>query len=513
MLSFYSPHITSFIAGISLLFFSVTTAASDASQSQRYAPKSFTSDHKISINRKKVNYTATASETLIKNDSGEAIASIWSTAYTVKTDNKKRPVTFVFNGGPGAAGAIMQMGFLGPKIVQIPNAPIQDDGAAPYTLINNPNSILDLTDIVFVDPVGTGYSRAVGEGQNSDFWSMAVDTSSMSAFIREWITTHERWNTPKYLLGLSYGTTRSVTVADHLLNKEGIAVNGLILLGPALDFISLSPLKGNLMSRVYFMPSMAAVAHYHKKAKTNVSLADFVEEARQFTANEYAPALLREGQLTQQEKNTLAARLSYFTGLNADYILKSHFKINIPRYRKELLRDEGLTVGLSDGRYTGDEVDDLASDPLMQDPAAYNEMSAYTALLQHYMTKDLGISVNRKYHLWNTSVGKYWDWRPDVSAYSNPKQYRIAKRTGRIEVISTLSKTLIKNDDMKVLVGTGYYDLVTPFFDAERTFYDTSLPQDKINIEYYKSGHRLWRNNESRVKLVKDIRTFLTEKE
>lgn len=473
-----------------------------------YSPVSFISEHSISVSGQELEYVATAGETLLKNDANEPVAAIWSTSYAVKSpDRKDRPVTFVFNGGPGSASAWLQMGLLGPKIVRIPGSPDSDDGAAPYALIDNPNSILDLTDLVFVDPVGTGYSRAVGSAKDVNFWSMYDDTLSMADFIHEWITANHRWNSPKYLLGLSYGSIRAVSLAHQLLNSpHDMSVNGLVLLGPALDLIGIDPIKGNPISHASYLPSMAAVAHYHQKAGAGISLREFVEEARQFSVSEYIPALIRGERLSIETKRNLAERYSYFTGLDPEYVLRSGLRVTIPRFRKELLRNQGLTVGSSDGRYVGREYDQAASDPLVGDPSAYKESSAYTAATNHYIATDLGVRMNRRYYLWNASVGRDWDWRPDLRDSPNAQHYRIAKRVRHIEVATKLASVMRRNEMMRVFVGVGYYDLITPFFDSERVFANFGIVPERIEMKHYESGHRIWTRDASRIALAKDLR-------
>ena len=477
-------------------------------------PNVFVSDHRISLGGKTINYTATAGETMLKDEKGKPIAAIWSTAYTQPDTNKRRPVTFVLHGGPGWSTAEQHIGFMGPKIISMPDVPTKDDGAAPFnSLIDNPNSVLDITDIVFIDPVGTGYSRALGAAKDVDFWTMESDARSIASFIRKWVKDNQRWNSPKYMLGLSYGTTRSVLVAHKLENHHrSMAMNGLILHGPALDFIGLSPLTGNLISYIGFMPTMAAVAHYHGQAGVGKSLEEFVEEARQFSAREYAPALALSGKISDEERVKVAERFAYFTGLDAGYILKSDLKLIMPRYRKSLLRHKGLTVGLSDGRYIADEYDDLASEPTIADPTSFKQASAYYALFNEFIHADLRVKMDRPYEYWNPKVGKHWTWAPDLSSFTNPKQYRIAKRTGHIEVLSNLSHLMQINEDMRVLVGSGYYDLITPLFDMERIFTDGRLPASRVDIKYYESGHSLWANGDSRAKLLDDLRAFLTSK-
>ncbi len=473
-----------------------------------FAAKSFVVENRVKAGGNTVRYIATSGETILRNQKDEATAAIWSTAYVKKDSAKEnRPVTFVYNGGPGSAATVLHIGLLGPKIVDRQGSPKSDDGAAPYSLIDNPNSILDLTDLVFVDPVGTGFSRALGKANNADFWSMGADARSMGDFIYQWLKENQRWNAPKHILGLSYGTTRAVGVAHYLSLSHGIDMNSLVLLGPALDLAGLSSVNNNILAYIGYMPTMATVAHYHGKAGKGKSMQEFAKEAREFALKEYAPALFLGNMMSSEGKAKVVERFSYFTGLSKDYISKSNLRVLVPRFRKELLRDQGLTIGYSDGRYTGDEYDDAASDPLMGDPSMYKESGLYSAGFHHYMTQ-LGVDMPFTYKIWNSNVGKDWDWRPDVAAYSDPQRYRVAKRSGIIEVSSKLATIMRRNSDLKVFAASGMYDVITPFFDTERAFSNNGIVLDRIDLNYYLSGHRLWADNAARAALLSDIRDF-----
>ncbi|MFC3123192.1 S10 family peptidase [Agaribacter flavus] len=475
--------------------------------------KSFTKEAKIQVGGKTLRYVSTAAETILRDGEGNPIASIWSVAYT-KPDAKKenRPVTFIYNGGPGASSSVLHIGLLGPKIVRREGAPNSDDGAAPYALIDNPNSILDLTDLVFVDPVGTGYSHALGDKSNQDFWSVGADARSMGDFIRQWIADKQRWNAPKHILGLSYGTTRAVGVAHYLHTAHGIDMNSLLLLGPALDLGGLSSVDNNLLAYIGYLPSMATVAHYHGKAGQGKPLGAFAKEAREFALNDYAGALFKGNMMSDEERSRVIKQFADFTGLEESYVSAANLRVLVPRFRKELLRKEGLTIGYSDGRYTGDEFDDTASDPLSGDPSMYKESGMYAAGFHHYMTQ-LGVTMPMPYKLWNSQVGKDWDWRPDVKAYADPQRYRVAKRANIIEVASKLGTLMRRNEALEVFAASGLYDIVTPFFDTERTFANHGIIQDRVALKYYESGHRLWADIKSWEALSADIRQFYLDKQ
>lgn len=491
-----------------LLLLSILLSAQDNKEKDKPIPKaeSFITNHEIVIGGKNIKYTATASETHLKNDTDEAVASIWSVAYTLGgvTDSSKRPVTFIFNGGPGSASVWLHMGLFGPQLVKVHSDAKIDDGAAPYNLIQNSMSLLDLTDLVFIDPVGTGYSRVIGKGKVEDYWGLNEDAASIAKFMRHWITEHQRWFSPKYIAGESFGTTRAVTVAHQLEGGgQNMALNGLILISQALDYAGSTSDHDNITSYLTYLPSMAATAWYHKKAGQGKTLEEFIDECRAFTYDIYAPALYRGSLLSVDKKELMAERLSYFTGLSKEYILKSNLRILVPRFQKELLSDEGLAIGRLDGRFMGDEVDQLSDGPHLGDPASYQISSAYTASLNHYLASVLKVKMDRPYLTSNGEIGQKWKWRPvPEGKYWEPTPVNVARK---------LSETMRRNTDMKVLVASGYYDLICPFFDAEYTFSRNGIETDKVQMTYYEGGHMMYTHEPDFIKLTNDIRKFLSK--
>lgn len=466
-------------------------------------PKSFVSEHSGVFAGERIKYTVTAGETHLKDESGKPTASIWSVAYSkhAATNQTARPVTFIFNGGPGSASVWLHMGIFGPKLVKVDSNADRDDGAAPYPIVDNPYSMLDKTDLVFIDPVGTGYSIVIGEGKQEDYWSLNGDTASIAQFIRLWITEHKRWNSPKYIAGESFGTTRAAAVSHALMGDgQDVAMNGLILISQALDYTGSTPVHDNLIAYVTYLPTMAATAHYHGKAGVGKTLAAFVQEAREFAINDYSPALLRGNSLTEAEKDRLADRLAYFIGLDKAYILRANLRVLVPRFAKELLRDEGLTVGRLDGRYKGDEDDDTADEATIGDAASYSVTSAYTAALNHYLTAELGVEMDRPYLTSNDEIGDKWQWRTEPEdEFWEPSYVNVARRLG---------DAMRKNTDLDVLVTNGYYDLITPFFDAEYTFGRHGIVKDRVRMTYYEAGHMMYLHEEDLVKLAEDMRIF-----
>ncbi len=442
----------------------------------------------------------------MKNDKGDSVASIWSVAYTQEglTDLTKRPVTFVFNGGPGSASIWLHMGMFGPQIVKVDSDAKKDDGAAPYALVDNKQGLLDLTDLVFIDPVGTGYSRVVGKGKGEDYWGLKEDAASIAKFMRLWVTENKRWFSPKYIAGESFGTTRAAAVANAL-EKDGqtMDLNGLVLISQALDYTGSTSIHDNITSNLTYLPSMAATAWYHKKAGQGKTLEAFVEECRKFTYDTYAPALYRGSLLSAAEQNAVAEKMAYFIGLDKNYILRSNLSILMHRFQKQLLADQGLAIGRLDGRFMGDEADKVSEGPDLGDPSDYQISGAYTAALNHYFASTLKVEMDRPYLTSNDEVGEKWRWRPVPDGqYWEPMPVNVARQLG---------ETMRRNTSMKVLVASGYYDLICPFFDTEYTFARNGIVPERVTKTYYEAGHMMYLHEPDMLKLAADIRKFLTE--
>ncbi|WP_339791476.1 MAG: S10 family peptidase [Imperialibacter sp.] len=467
------------------------------------APKSFITQHQGTFNGKAVRYKAVGKETHLKNEKNEPIGALWSVSYLQEgvTDYSKRPVTFIFNGGPGSASVWLHMGFLGPKIVKIASNADTDDGGAPYPLVDNQQCLLDKTDLVFVDPIGTGYSIPVGSGSGKDFWGLTEDASSIAQFIRIWITDNKRWNSPKYIFGESFGTTRAAAVTNALEGGgQHVSMNGLVLISQAIDYQGNTSMHDNLISYLTYLPTMAATAWYHKKAGQGKSLEDFVQECRVFTTDEYAPALLKGSMLTTEAQNSMADKLVYFTGLPKEYVLRSDLRVLVPRFQKKLMEEEGLTVGRLDSRFKSREADLVAEWPTLGDASDYQIDAAYTAALNNYFASVLNVEMDRPYITSNEEVAINWRWRdaPEGS-YWEPVFVNVAR---------PLAESMRRNKDLKVLVACGYYDLITPFFDAEYTFARNGIPKEMVQLSYYEGGHMMYNHQPDFDQLIKDIRLF-----
>lgn len=466
-------------------------------------PLVFETVHEGTFHGVKLRYKAIAGETHLKNAEGEPVAAMWSTAYIKEDPNPhKRPVTFIFNGGPGSASVWLHMGVFGPKVVDVDSDAKKDDGAAPFEVIHNELALLDISDLVFIDPVGTGFSTVIGKGKNEDFWGLTEDARSIAQFMRLWITQHQRWQSPKYIAGESFGTTRAAAVTAALEGGgQTMALNGLILISQALDYQGSTSVHDNIASYFTYFPTMAATAWYHGKAGRGKKLEDFVQEAREFAYQIYLPALYQGNQLSTENKRTLASRIAYFLGLDPEYVLRSDNRILTSRFKKELLRGEGKTIGTLDGRYLGEEGDQTADRPTLGDPSSYGIDAAYTAALNDYFARTLKVKMDRPYFTSNGSIGAKWNWRPvPEGAYWEPSYVNVAR---------SLGESMRRNKDLKVLVANGYYDLITPFLDAEYTFARHDIPMERVKMTYYEGGHMMYNHRPDFEKLVKDIREFM----
>jgi carboxypeptidase C (cathepsin A) len=451
--------------------------------------------HSGTFGGQRISYTATAGETYLKAADGTPRAAIFSTSYVKEPRDPNRPVTFLFNGGPGSGSVWLHMGAFGPKRVAIPSD-ARDDSGPPYPLLDNPDSLLDVTDIVFIDPVGTGFSHALGKTEPKEFWGVTKDAESVAQFIRLWLNENGRWNSPKYLGGESYGTTRSAAVVDQLEGQyNDVALNGVILISTVLDFAAGADTPGNELSPVLNLPSMAATALYHGKAQGSSTEA-FVEEARQYALGPYASALLKGQRISPEERATVRRELARFTGLSEAYLDQANLRVEPDRFYKELLRDRGLTVGRLDSRYTGRDYDNAGERP-DNDPSFYGIDAGYTAAINAHLRGPLGYKTDRSY----VTIGNVgpWDWQipggRDANAYLNFTPY--------------LGKAMRENSGMRIFVGQGYYDFATPFFAAEYALSRTGIPQERIQYRYYGSGHMMYVRDDDRVALSRDVRAFI----
>ncbi len=463
-------------------------------------PKVVVTRHSGTFGGQRIAYTATVGETYLKDKDGTPTAAIVSVAYVKEGPaDPNRPVTFLFNGGPGSGSVWLQMGAFGPRRVVIPDA--ADDGAPPYPIVDNEHSLLDATDLVFIDPVGTGWSKALGKTDPKEFWGVVKDAKSVAQFIRIWLNEHPgRWNAPKYLGGESYGTTRSVAVEHELESSyNDVAMNGIILISSVLDFSVASPAQGNELGYVTNLPSMAATAWYHNKvADRPAAVADFVAEARAWAIGPYAGALLKGNALPADERATIRRQLARYTGLSETFLQNADLRVSPSRFYKELLRDRGLVIGRLDTRYTGRDYDSAGERP-DDDPSFYAIDGSYTAAMNAYARNDLKFDIDRDY----VTIGEVrdWDWKIGGGARGG---------VDYLNVTPWLGEAMRQNSALRVFVGQGWYDFATPFFGAEYALSRTGIPNDgRIQYHYYDAGHMMYVRPADLAKLSADIRQFI----
>jgi carboxypeptidase C (cathepsin A) len=461
---------------------------------------SFVTQHKGKFNGQTISYSATVSNMHLLNDKGEVVGDAVTTAYVVDSKNV-RPISFVFNGGPGSASIWLHMGLLGPKIVSVPSD-AQDAGNAPYTLIDNANSPLDKTDLVFIDPIGTGFSQLAGKGSAKDFWGLREDAKSVSQIVKQWVSKNQRWNSPKYLVGESFGTTRAAAMMPYLDDsKSPMRMNGLILVSQALDYTGSTPAEDNLVAFVTYLPTMAATAWYHKKiAQSSISLDALMTEVKAFAVDEYLPALFKGSTLSQERFDYIALKLASYTGLSLEIIKRANLRVTATRQTKMLLADQGLAIGRLDSRYSSDEIDDLAVSP-KYDAASAAISAAYTAAWNNYLQTELSVNWQRDYVVSSSAASKGWVWDRSLAKDGKEPKY--------VNSAPELALEMRKNPAMKVLLASGYFDYATPFFDGEYTFARHGIALSRVTQTYYEGGHMMYLHQASRVKLAADIHRFI----
>ena len=465
-------------------------------------PKIFASDHSFRLGGETIKYRTVAGETYLRDAKDEPTASIFSVSYVRDglSDPKQRPVTFVFNGGPGSASLWLHMGAFGPKRVVTPSD-ATGVGAPPYTIVDNQNSLLDVTDLVFIDPVGTGYSRPLGDAKGKDFYGVNEDADSIAEFIRVWLTENGRWNSPKFVAGESYGTTRAAALTEKLQGGwNGIGLNGVILMSAILDFQNARLAPGNDSAIISFFPSEAAIAWYHGKAdraKWNGDFAAFVDDARTYATDTLAPALIRGTTLTAEQENQVADEMSAYLGVSAEWIRQAHLRVDPTRFRKELLRHEGYTVGRFDGRYKGIDAEGTTDSP-ENDPSGYGMDVAYVAAINDYLTRELKVDFTRPYKVLTGEPGSQWNWSMNEQGWP-----------AYVNVTPWLGKGMRENPDLHVLLAAGWYDLATPFFGAEMALHKNGVVLDRVQFDYYDAGHMMYLSDADGKKLSDDVRTFI----
>ncbi|HYY94870.1 MAG TPA: hypothetical protein VE713_10155 [Pyrinomonadaceae bacterium] len=452
--------------------------------------------HEIRIGGRALRYTVTTGVMPLRNLAGETEARIFYMAYTLDGvgDRSQRPLMFSFNGGPGSASVWLHMGALGPRRVQM-----LDDGQMPpppYRLVDNESTWLDFTDLVFIDPVGTGYSRAAKPELGSRYFGLQGDIQSVGEFIRLYLARNERWTSPLFLVGESYGTTRAAGLSGYLV-EHGIAFNGIILISTIMNFQTTNFGKGNDLPYVLFLPTYSAIAWYHKKLPPDLQadLRKTLDEVERWVATDYTIALAKGDRLTPAERQEVIDRLNRYTGLDKRFIDQSDLRIEIQRFDKELLRDERRTVGRLDGRFKG--IDALAvSETPDFDPSLAAIRPPYTATFNNYVRAELGFKSDLEYYILGGGVGR-WDFGAD-NTYADTSE--------------SLRSAFAKNPYMRLMVACGYYDLATPYFAAQYTLkhmgLDPSL-RGNVTLSYYEAGHMVYIDKNSLAQLKHNAADFV----
>ncbi|HET8714851.1 MAG TPA: hypothetical protein VFM16_03430 [Holophagaceae bacterium] len=459
-------------------------------------PKPVVSHHQITAGAKVLKYTATAGYMPLKNDRGEDEARIFYTAYTLDGGGANRPLIFCFNGGPGSSSIWLHLGCIGPRRVKL--LPDGELPPPPFQLVDNADTWLDQADLVFIDPVGTGFSKTEKPEDTKKYWSLKGDVSSVADFIRLYLTRNERWTSPLFLAGESYGTTRASALSGYLVDR-GIALNGVILISSIMNFQTAEFAHGNDLPFELFLPSYATTAWYHKRLPADLQalpVAQVAAQARAFATGEYAQALQKGDALSPEEKGALAQKLARFTGLSTTYLLQANLRPVIYAFTSELLRDQNRLIGRLESRFKamparGTE-EYSETDPLM---AAITP--PYTACFNDYVRRDLGFESDDTYETLSYKVNGGWTWDSDNRS---------------VDTSTDLSEAFRKNPYMKLMVANGYYDLGTPFFATEYTLDHLGLEpaqRARITLGYYEAGHMIYIDDAARAKLRADVRTFL----
>lgn len=460
------------------------------------AERQSVTQHSVTLGGREIRYTATAGTVILKEEDGTPKASIFYIAYTLDgvKDPAQRPLTFSFNGGPGSSSVWLHLGVLGPRRVVM-----DDEGKElppPYRLVDNEASVLDLTDLVFIDPVSTGYSRAVPGEEAKQFHGLEEDIAAVGDFIRLYTVRQGRWSSPKFLIGESYGTTRAAGLSGYLQNNYGYFLNGIMLVSSILNFGTARFDNGNDLPYPLFLPTYTATAWYHKKLPADLQsrpLREVLDEVEQFALGDYLVALAKGNRLDAAARGQIAEKLARYTGLSKDWIERSNLRIEIFRFTKELRRGDRRTVGRLDSRFVGID-DDQNAGEVEHDPSMTAIMGPYTATVNDYLRRDLDFSIDLNYEI---LTGKVHPWNFERGRYA--------------DVAGTLREAMTKNPNLKVFVANGYYDLATPYFATEYTFdhlgLDPSLTGN-VSMSYYEAGHMMYIQKKSLLQLKKDLAAF-----
>jgi len=464
--------------------------------------------HDMTLNGKVLKYTATAGTLIIRDEDDKPYGSIFYVAYTLDgAESKSRPVSFLYNGGPGSATLWLHMGSFSP--VRVMTDSPKPTAGPPFQLVSNQDSLLDKTDLVFIDAPLTGYSRAVGKGQPKDFTGVDQDLRAFDRFIARYISVNQRWNSPKFLIGESYGTTRSAALAD-MLGNDGVQLNGVVLISSILNYSIRA--GGYDMLYIGNLPSYAAAAWYFNKVQNKPpDVGAWVQQAREFASGPYAHALFQGDALPPAELDSVAKEVSRLTGLSADYVKEANLRVSPTRFRKEVLRDQRLTLGRYDMRFEGEDLDAAGENP-SYDASDTGISGAFIASLHNYLETELNYQSTDEYKPSAGSIGQ-WDWkhRP-TSGGGGPGGG--GGEQAQPYVAADLASAIRKNPHLHVFSANGYFDLATPFFITEYDVTHMDLPAElrgNVQFAYYPSGHMIYLNTEALHKLRADLEKFIAD--
>jgi carboxypeptidase C (cathepsin A) len=452
--------------------------------------------HSIIMDGRRIPYTATTGRLSIADTSGKQEGDIFFIAYTLEVAGSpsSRPVTFAFNGGPGASSVWLNLGAFGPKRVALPDRgmPVPP----PYQLVDNVYSLLDVTDLVFVDPIGTGFSRPAPGVEAKKFYGMKGDAESIGEFVRRYVTRFERWDSPKFLAGESYGTVRAVLLANRLHSAYGMDVNGLILISSAIDFQNFAFGANNILPYVVYLPSYTAAAYYHKVLPGQPSaLQEILREAEKWTLNEYLPALSKGDGLEEAEREEVIQKLRGFTGLSETYIRQKKLKINNLEFAKELLRSRNLSLGILDSRLTGK---DEPGGSFLDEPSMVLTIGPLVALLNDHLRRDLKYASDLPYEYFSQQANSAWDWGSAIGGYPS--------------VTRKLGHMIQRFGYLKVFIARGYYDLDVPYFATPYNLAHLGIDptlRDDVRASFYEAGHQMYTDPASLKKLKSDLSAFI----
>ncbi|RAK54395.1 peptidase S10 [Phenylobacterium soli] len=458
--------------------------------------------HSVSVGGKSVAYTATAGTLTIRDDDGKPIASMFYVAYTA--DGMKgaapRPVTFFYNGGPGSASMWLHMGSFAPVRVKTPNA--QYVGPAPFPLGPNPDSLIDKTDMVFLDAIGAGYSRPLGDTKGEKFWGVDEDIDAFARGITRYVTVNHRWNSPKFLFGESYGTTRSAGLV-YALQQQGMQFNGVFLLSSILNY----GIRDAGFDQIYvtYLPSYAATAAYHHKIPQPANLDGFLQEVRAWARGPYQAALAKGHDISDAELDATARQMSAYTGISVDYLKRVNLRLDLSRFRKELLRDQRRTLGRYDSRYTGFDADAAGEGP-EYDPSDVAVSGAFIGAVHDYLERDLGYQTNMTYRPSGQGINMGWNWKHKAPGA------RFASSVA--DTAQDLGAAIRQNPHLHVYSLNGVYDMATPFFgteyDLSHMWLEPSL-RGNVRFAYYPSGHMVYLNPDAFRAMRADVARMIDE--